>query len=484
MTQRQVKRMVLCAAVCVSSCALRAEIDYGSRVAGDEPRLYVDRYGKDEAWVVNSGYLFVEFDYIPPPYHIQRVGQGVVVNGVLVNCLFRRDPPIGGSWNSFSEAKLKNGANYFAERVAGFLERHEAVFLYKEGYQNRSTLWPISEASMSIRVPIFGTVGVTNFPHLLNDAMTNPPPAASAVTAIVQRAKGQDLTVEYIQTLISNVRQDTQLLARVRSEMEAKDYVLSHARPEFDYGSRVTGDEPGLYVDRYGKGESAVISNGYLFVDFDYIPSPYHIQRVGQAVVVNGMVVNYLFRGDPPVGETRRGGMSETELKRLGDEAVHLLAGALERRKVVFLDDRGFQSRGPSPSGAEWMLLHIPIFDTADGTLFPYLLNDALTNSPPAEATIKAISQSVRKLSLEDEDIHGLIKRSSQNPQLLERVSTEIKLTPRPQARARYFQDTMPDIHKQLIKQAIEKSKQNQQLQDPVRVEAGATQEPPATGGE
>ena len=148
------------------------------------------------------------------------------------------------------------------------------------------------------------------------------------------------MTIEYVQSLIGNVRQDTQLLARVRSEMEAKAYVLSHARPEFDYGSRVTGDEPGLYVDRYGKGEPAVVSNGYLFVDFEYIPVPYHIQRVGQAVVVNGMVVNYLFRGDPPVGETRRGGMTEIELKRLGDEAVRLLAESLGRREVVFLDDR------------------------------------------------------------------------------------------------------------------------------------------------
>jgi hypothetical protein len=42
--ERQIKRIVLYVAVCVSSCALYAEIDYGSRVNGDEPRLYVDRY--------------------------------------------------------------------------------------------------------------------------------------------------------------------------------------------------------------------------------------------------------------------------------------------------------------------------------------------------------------------------------------------------------------------------------------------------------
>ena len=218
MTQGQIKRMVLCAAVCVSSCALRAEIDYGSRVEGNEPRLYVDKYGIGEPMVVNNGYLFVEFDYIPPPYHIQRVGQGVVANGILVNCLFRGDPPIGGSWNTMSEAKLTNGVNVYAGRVAHFLGRHEAVFLYKQGFQNRNST-PISEAGMSLRAPIFDTIAGVGFPHLLNDAMTNPPPEAPAVTALVQRAMGQDLTVEYVQSLVGNVRQDTQLLARVQAEL-------------------------------------------------------------------------------------------------------------------------------------------------------------------------------------------------------------------------------------------------------------------------
>ena len=465
--RRQIKRMLLCAVIGVSSCVLHAEIDYGSRVNGDEPRLYVDRYGMGEPMVVNNGYLFVEFDYIPPPYHIQRTGQGVVANGILVNCLFRGDPPIGGSWNSFSEAKLKNGVNAFAERLVGFLDGHEAVFLYKEGYQNHYPANPISEKGMSTRVPIFDTVGVTNFPHLLNDAMTNPPPATLAVSTIVRQTFRQHLTVEYIQALIGNIRQDTQLLARVRSEIEAKDYVLAHARPEFDYGSRVTGDEPELYVDKYGKGEPAVVNNGYLFTDFDYIPPPYHIRRVGQAVVVNGMVMNYLFRGDPPVGETRRGGMTEIELKRLGDEAVRLLAESLEQRMVVFLCDRRFQKRGLSSFSAEWMLIHTPISDTADGAFFPYLLNDALTNSPPVESAISAIVQSARKWGLTEGDIHGLIEKTRQNQQLLERISAEIKLAPRPQIRSRFFRSTMSDSEKQMIQQAIEKAKQNQQLQDP-----------------
>ena len=171
-----------------------------------------------EPTVVSNGYLFVEFDYIPPPYHIQRVGQGVVANGVLVNCLFRGDPPVGGSWNTFSEAKLTNGVNYYTGRVAGFLEAREAVFLYKKGVQDRDSM-PNSEARMSTRAPIFGVVDGTRFPHLFYDAVTNQPPTTSAINAFLRWTVRRELTTEYVETLIESVRQDTQLLARVQAEI-------------------------------------------------------------------------------------------------------------------------------------------------------------------------------------------------------------------------------------------------------------------------
>ena len=217
--KRQIKRMMLCAAACVSFCALCAEIDYGSRVNGDEPRLYVDRYGVGEPVVISNGYLFVEFGYIPSPYHIQRVGQGVVANGILVNCLFRGDPPIGGGWrDSMSEAKLTNAVNYYTERVAGFLEAREAVFLYKKGVQDRDSM-PNSEARMSTSAPIFGVVDGARFPHLFYDAVTNQPPTASAINAFLYWTVRRELTTEYVEALIESVRQDTQLLARVQAEI-------------------------------------------------------------------------------------------------------------------------------------------------------------------------------------------------------------------------------------------------------------------------
>jgi hypothetical protein len=65
-----------------------------------------------------------------------------------------------------------------------------------------------------------------------------------------------------------------------------------------DYGSIVQGDEPELYVDKCGRGDTSIVSNSYLFVDFKYVSAPYSIQRSGQAVVVNGVVANCLYKGN------------------------------------------------------------------------------------------------------------------------------------------------------------------------------------------
>ena len=211
--------MVLGAAVCVSSCALRAEIDYGSRVNGDEPRLYVDRYGMGDPTVVSNGYLFVEFEYIPAPYHIQRVGQAVVVNGVIVNCLFRRYPPVGerAGLGVLTEAKLKKTDDFFVGYLTEYLQMHEVLFLHKSGYQNRDP-FPIREDKMSLRVPIFNRFNDVNFPHLLNDAMTNQSPEV-AINAITRRAFRQGLTTNHVQTIIEKARQNPQLLERIRAEI-------------------------------------------------------------------------------------------------------------------------------------------------------------------------------------------------------------------------------------------------------------------------
>ena len=84
MMKKQIKRMVLGAAVSMPFCVLHAEIDYGSCVTGNEPRLYVDRYGMDEPIVISNGYLFVEFDYIPPPLTLPNHF------GILPQCCYWR----------------------------------------------------------------------------------------------------------------------------------------------------------------------------------------------------------------------------------------------------------------------------------------------------------------------------------------------------------------------------------------------------------
>ena len=217
--KRQIKRMILAVAVCMSACVLRAEIDYGSRITGNESKLYVDRYGMDEPVVVSNGYLFVESEYIPAPYHVQRVGQAIAVNGTLVSCLFRGDPPFGENArvSGITEDMLKKGRIFFAALLTDYLQAHEVVFLYKSEYQKNYEPMPLSEYKMSLRVPIVGRFDGRAFPHLLNDAMTNQP-NASVISAITQGPMRRCLTGEHVQTIIEKAKRDPQLLERIRTE--------------------------------------------------------------------------------------------------------------------------------------------------------------------------------------------------------------------------------------------------------------------------
>lgn len=64
----------------------------GQKIAGNEDLLCVARYGSNTCTVVSNGYVFVEGEYLPAPYTMQRIGQGTVINGILVSDLFKGDP--------------------------------------------------------------------------------------------------------------------------------------------------------------------------------------------------------------------------------------------------------------------------------------------------------------------------------------------------------------------------------------------------------
>jgi len=135
-------------------------------------------------------------------------------------------------------------------------------------------------------------------------------------------------------------------------------------------GEKIRGDETVLLADLYGTGVVTTVTNGYLFIDREYAPRPYRIQRVGQAVLVNGILLNALFRGNPReiAAEKKdwrsplRGFKVDTPRKR-ADAEILMLVRHLSRGGacLVSLSDyaRMMRERGRKPSVA----MTIPMVD-------------------------------------------------------------------------------------------------------------------------
>lgn len=207
-----------------------------------------------------------------------------------------------------------------------------------------------------------------------------------------------------------------------------------------DYGSRIKGDEPELHVAKYGKGESVVVSNGYLFVDFTYIPAPYSVQRVGQAVVVNGLIVNCLYKKEIPEKDERYSQIVKgpdgreivwqspahpsSTLKTTADLYVDMLADWL-RENVVVMSKTQYQIRQDRPISDEGMAKRLPVIGKTYRGNFPKAINAALSASTE-EQTLKAVKAEDKHWRLSDEDTLSLIKNARECPALLERIRAEI----------------------------------------------------------
>jgi len=135
-----------------------SEIEFGSEVEGDEDILFTKQLGKGEIEKVKSGYLFIDFRYIEPPYRIQRIGQGIVVNGVLVNILYRgKFPKEGGKhWTEadygFGPDTLARAAKMNAFGLKAALSAKRAIFLSRE--QKYGERKPGRDRQTELRMPI------------------------------------------------------------------------------------------------------------------------------------------------------------------------------------------------------------------------------------------------------------------------------------------------------------------------------------------
>ena len=83
------------------------------------------------------------------------------------------------------------------------------------------------------------------------------------------------------------------------------------------FGEHSAGDERILFKEYLGVGEKSVYSNSYVFINGMYIEPPYVVQRIGQAVTVNGIIVNFPSQEDVLGAVTNEAAISSSQRKKL-----------------------------------------------------------------------------------------------------------------------------------------------------------------------
>jgi len=229
----------------LASCSV-AEIDYGFQIKGDEPILYVEKYGRGDAVVVSNGFLFVDFKYVPAPYTIQRVGQAVVVNGIIVNCLYKGEihenyerrvihkftDSKGIEYERLSDphpsSNLKETADIWVGVLAYWLGSDpRAVFLSKARFialRSKQAQKPMSDAALEKNLPKILTVFNYAFLPLLKPSLD-----AQSDTQAVELLKAnhayKELTDEDFFILSASIRNSPELKERIRAETSTPQQV-------------------------------------------------------------------------------------------------------------------------------------------------------------------------------------------------------------------------------------------------------------------
>ena len=235
--KKQIGKLIVCVVVVgVLPSVVFAEVDYGSLVKGDEPGLYVGKYGKGNPVVVSNGYIFIDYKYISGPYVVQRIGQAVTVNGVVVNCLYKQEIPqkqeryvreyVGSdgkkhTWSSppHPSSNLKETADAWTDMLADWL-RENVVLLSRDQYRIRQGR-AISDDGMQKRLPFIGKTCRGNFTKVLAVAIP-----LQSDEQILRATKGADahwqLSDDDTLSLIKNARECPALMERIRAEIAPK----------------------------------------------------------------------------------------------------------------------------------------------------------------------------------------------------------------------------------------------------------------------
>ncbi|MEI9478894.1 MAG: hypothetical protein WCO26_20310 [Deltaproteobacteria bacterium] len=220
---------------------VKAGINFGDVITGTEPELLVDKCGKGDPVVVSNGYLFVECRYVPAPYTIQRVGQAVVVNGMVANCLYtgniltnRPALQIGADGKPFWQMREKDMASDLKSAASINIDsllrklKYNVVLLSKSGYmaKNHYMNKPVTEAGMMMRLPRVGEFKLDGFAKVIEHVSSEQ--SDSKALEILKLGIGTVLNDEELSSLIRNLRECQALKERVRSEKAEKEKAKTH----------------------------------------------------------------------------------------------------------------------------------------------------------------------------------------------------------------------------------------------------------------
>ena len=206
-------------------------VDIGSTIQGDEPILHVERFGIGHPVVISNGYLFIDFKYITPPYVIERIGQAVTVNKIVVNCLYTNEIP-----NSFerksSEFLGSDGRMHTitspphpASWIKGTADVHVSVLSNNLSFMTlflpgaRKPSLDSKEASLwrPRSMPVTAKINLEGFSFALLESLSAQNVDKSWETA-KNLCPGWSLSAENTMRLVQNTKADPQLIERLRSE--------------------------------------------------------------------------------------------------------------------------------------------------------------------------------------------------------------------------------------------------------------------------
>jgi hypothetical protein len=208
-----------------------------------------------------------------------------------------------------------------------------------------------------------------------------------------------------------------------------------------DVGSLIQGDEPILHIEKFGRGNPVSVSNGYLFIDFKYVAPPYVIERVGQAVTVNHIIVNCLYTNAiPDTFERQISEISDSDgrmhtvrspphpaswIKGTADAHVSWLSNLLNRA-AVFLP-------GPRPplivdkNSSQWAPRNVPVITKIYSEKFPRALLSAVSATREGDSW-KSAKEICTSWSLSEIETRHLVDKAKGSPILMERLHAEVAL--------------------------------------------------------